>query len=99
VSDAEVQRRGLAARWRGEWLEHAGVPRQHIERVVCRSVGDDDDLAAIGRVVERPQVSMAEGARLFRAAMTMEMRGGTAAGSADVRMARDEASPDDGRAM
>ena len=54
--DAGVERERLAAARHGDDVDEAPIARQDVERVVGRAVGDDDDLPAVGGVVEAQQV-------------------------------------------
>ena len=54
--DASVERQRLAAERHGDDVDLPAEDGQRLERPIGRSVGDDDDLTPIRRVVEREQV-------------------------------------------
>ena len=54
--DAGIEGRRLAARRRRDDVDGVAEAREDAERIVGRSVGDDDDLPPIGRIVEREEI-------------------------------------------
>ena len=54
--DAGVERRRLAARRNRDDVDRVAEWREHAQRVVGRSVGDDDDLPFAGGIVEREEI-------------------------------------------